>query len=316
MAWMTPLSRPADTPFAMTIAHRFRALGPLARVGLYLGGCVAASAVWCAVIFLVLRPGLDVFSVPEHYPLAASAYLAGTYAILVGGALWTWRRLQGAPVRSMGLHGDRWRSELALGLAVGLGSLGVLFGLEVAFGLLQWDAAAWAATPVGLLLTNALTALFFGFSEELLFRGYIFQTLRRGLALPVAMAASAYLYAQVHFLRLDLQWHTVAMPFTGLFLAGLVLAWAAYRTRAIWVSVGLHSAWVYLFFLTDRQKLLIYPIQHNWLTGGGYPLAGWLGLAMLAALGLGLGVGLKRRGPGGQGRPVAIGAVRPRAGEA
>jgi hypothetical protein len=67
-----------------------------------------------------------------------------------------------------------------------------------------------------------------------------------------------------------------------------VLAWAAHRTRAIWLSVGLHTAWVYLFFLADRQKLLTYPIEHNWLTGGGYPLAGWAAIGMLALLGLGL----------------------------
>ncbi|MNY79674.1 hypothetical protein D3C86_2204070 [compost metagenome] len=52
---------------------------------------------------------------------------------------------------------------------------------------------------------------------------------------------------------------------------------------------------MYLFFLSDRQKLLIYPIEHNWLTGGGYPLAGALAIAMLAALGLGLGWALRPR---------------------
>ena len=100
------------------------------------------------------------------------------------------------------------------------------------------------------------------------------------------------MYAQVHFLRADLHWHTVAMPMAGLFLAGLVLAWAAWRTGGIWLSAGLHAAWVYMFFLTDRQKLLVYPIQHNWLTGGGYPLAGWLGLGMILLLGVGLRVAL------------------------
>jgi hypothetical protein len=307
------------SPPRRTIAQRFRRLPAPARVGLYLGASVVASLAWCLVILLTLRPGWDVFSVPERYPMAASMYLAGTYAILVGGAIWTWRRLQGETLRSLGLVADRPIGHLVLGLGLGLGSLGLLFGLEVGSGLLQWDAAAWAATPAGVVIVNALTALFFGFSEELLFRGYIFQTLRRGLALPVAMALSAYLYAQVHFLKLDLQWHTVAMPFAGLFLAGLVLAWAAFRTRAIWLSVGLHSAWVYMFFLTDRQRLLVYPIQHNWLTGGGYPLAGWLGLAMLGLLGLGLGVALEPMPrPRGltPGRPVAIGAVRPRTGEA
>lgn len=278
-----------------TPAQRYRRLPSPARVALYLAGCIGASLMWCLLILAVVRPGWDVFATPERYPLATNAYLAGTYLILVGGALWAWRRLQGEPLRAMGLTGDRAWPGLLTGLTVGLASLGLLFGLEVAMGWLLWDQAAWAATPGWLLAANAATALFFGFSEELLFRGFIFQTLRRGLALPVAMAGSAWLYAQVHFLRFDLHWHTLVMPFTGLFLAGLVLAWTSYRSRSIWLSVGLHSAWVYVFVLSDRQKLLVYPIEHNWLTGGGYPLAGWAGLSMLAALGLGLAWGLRPR---------------------
>lgn len=285
-----PPLTPPHTP-----AQRYRRLPAPGRVALYLGACIAASLVWCLVILAVVRPGWDVFATPERYPVATNAYLTGTYLILVGGALWTWRRLQGEPLRAMGLVADRAWSGVAAGLVVGLGSLGLLFGLEVAMGWLLWDRPAWAATPGWLLAATAATALFFGFSEELLFRGFIFQTLRRGLALPVAMAGSAWLYAQVHFLRFDLHWHTIAMPFLGLFLAGLVLAWAAYRSRSIWLSVGLHSAWVYVFILSDRQKLLVYPIEHNWLTGGGYPLAGWAGLTMLAALGLGLAWALRPR---------------------
>ena len=286
----------------LTPARRYRRLHPTARVALYLAGCLGASALWCLVLLAVLRPGWDIFTVPERYPLASAAYLAGTYAILIGGALWTWRRGQGETLRALGLVADRPIAGLLAGLGLGLVSLGLLFGLELALGLLGWDSAAAARTAWSLVLVNALTALFFGFSEELLFRGFIFQTLRRGWALPFAMIGSAWLYAQVHFLKVGMQWHTIAMPFAGLFLAGLVLAWAAYRTRSIWLSVGLHSAWVYLFFLTDRQKLLIYPIEHNWLTGGGYPLAGALAIAMLLVLGLGLGWALHPR----KGAPVGI----------
>jgi membrane protease YdiL (CAAX protease family) len=289
----TPLRLPLPSASSLaqpplTPAKRYRRLTPPARVGLYLAACVGASLLWCLVLLAALRPGWDIFTFPDRYPLASGAYLAGTYVILIGGALWSWRRLQGDTLRGLGLVSDRPIAHLAAGLAIGLGSLGALFAFEVAMGWLQWNPAAWQATSVALLATNALTALFFGFSEELLFRGFIFRTLRRGWALPFAMVGSAWLYAQVHFLKVGMTWHTVAMPFAGLFLAGLVLAWAAHRTRAIWLSVGLHTAWVYLFFLADRQKLLTYPIEHNWLTGGGYPLAGWAAIGMLALLGLGL----------------------------
>jgi hypothetical protein len=65
-----------------------------------------------------------------------------------------------------------------------------------------------------------------------------------------------------------------------------VLGWATYRTRSLWFAVGLHSAWVYLFVLSDRQRLLNYPAPYQLLNGGGYPLAGLAALVLLALLGV------------------------------
>lgn len=297
-----PLRWPPPTP---SLAHRYRRLPAIARVGLYMALCVGASLLWCALLFLVLRPGPEVFVTPERFPVASHLYLGGTYAILVAGALLAWRRGQGETLRSLGLRDPRAARHMALGLAWGLGSLGALFAVELALGLVGWDGAAWQATGAGVIAANAATALFFGFSEELLFRGFVFQTLRRGLPLAAAVAGSAAFYASCHFLRFDRPFLAVALPWLGLFIAGVVLAWAAHRSRSIWLSVGLHAAWVYLFFLTDRQKLLIYPIEHNLWSGGGYPLQGLCGLAMLVLLGLAIAWTLS---PGRQKAPGRPGA--------
>lgn len=278
-----PLRLPPPAP---SLAHRYRRLPAIARVGLYMLACVSASLAWCALLFLVLRPGPEVFQSPERFPLASHLYLAGTYMILVAGALWAWRRGQGESLRTLGLKDRRAPGRLAAGAWWGLGSLGMLFGFELAIGLVVWDPAAWEATPWAIMAATAATALFFGFSEELLFRGFVFQTLRRGLPLGAAVTGSAAFYASCHFLRFDRPFWAVALPWLGLFLAGAVLAWATHRTRSIWLAVGLHASWVYLFVLTDRQKLLIYPIDHNLWSGGGYPLQGLLGLFMLLLLGL------------------------------
>lgn len=281
-------------PHRPSLARRFRRLSPAARIGLWLGGAVLASVAWCLVLLMVLRPGLEAFREPARFPLAHNLYLAGTYLILLGGALWTWRHMQGESLRALGLAWDRAAAgRVALGAIVGVGSLGALMALEVSAGLLRWDAAAWAATPAAGLAAVAGTALFFAASEELLFRGFVLQTLRRGFDTPIAMAGSAWLYAIVHFLRFDLVWHQVVLPFMGLFLAGLLLAWAALRTRSIWLPVGLHAGWVAIFLAADRFKPVAYPPATNWLTGGGYPLGGPLGIALVLAVWAGLAMAMK-----------------------
>jgi len=268
----------------LTPAGKFRRLSPALRVGAWLLGSVLASLAWCLLLLIAIRPGFEVFVEPARNPLAQNLYLAGTYVILLGGALWTWQRLQGESLRALGLAGDGAGLRVAAGLGLGLASLAALFGLEVGTGLLTWRPDAWAATPWGAIVEVAATAVFFAASEELLFRGFVFQTLRRGFDLPAAMAGSAWLYASVHFMRADVVWHRVALPFFGLFLAGLLLAWLALRTRSIWLGVGLHAGWVALFVLVDRFKLFDYPLATNWLTGGGYPLGGVLGVALLVLL--------------------------------
>jgi membrane protease YdiL (CAAX protease family) len=263
-------------------ARFYRSLPPPARIGAYLLGCAAASAAWCGVIWATCRPGPDVWVRPDLYPLAAGLYLAGTYAVLLGGAWLCWRRLQGGSARELGLAGS-W--GLLLGpLALGLASLAGLFGLEAWLGLVEWHEAAWQATSWSMVFSTLASALFFGASEEVLFRGFIYRTLRRGWGPGRSILASSAFYALLHFLRLDLAWHQILTPFLGLMLAGALMAWTAERTRSLWPAVGLHAAWVFLFLLTDQRKLIGYPPPTNWLTGGGYPLGGVLALGLLLAL--------------------------------
>jgi membrane protease YdiL (CAAX protease family) len=272
-------------PSVALAADRFLGLPPLARLGIYTGCSILGSVGWCACVWLLCRPGIDVWLNPDRYPLAAGLYLAGTYFIWVAGALWTWQRLEGGTTQTLGIAGDpRWLLHLLGGIVAGLASLAVLIGFELATGSVLWGQAAWQHTPLVALFTAGLTALFFGASEELLFRGFVFRTLRKGWGPTASILVSGWIYALVHFLRLDLGWVQIITPFLGLWAAGALLAWSVERTRSLWVATGLHTGWVYLFFVADHQHLLGYPDAAKWLSGGGFPLGGLLALAMLVAL--------------------------------
>src|SRR5437899_3257200 len=73
----------------------------------------------------------------------------------------------------------------------------------------------------------------------------------------------------------------------GLFGLGLLLAVARLRTGSLWVSIGIHAAWVSVF----RVGRLFFAIRHEpvWLIGPGWPplvggVAGWLAIAVAAGV--------------------------------
>lgn len=139
------------------------------------------------------------------------------------------------------------------------------FGIGGAL-LLACGARAIATGPVhwvGVVVTGGVVAVL----EETLFRGAIFNSLRRGMPLSVSILLSSLLYAVVHFLRPKygvepaVDWLTgfnhvlfalqslgtqlgTGLGFGTLVLAGGVLAVALVRSGDLYLSIGLHAGWI------------------------------------------------------------------------
>jgi membrane protease YdiL (CAAX protease family) len=119
-------------------------------------------------------------------------------------------------------------------------------------------------------------------AEEFLFRGVLLGLAAKSFGRwPAAMGVSLA-FAGVHFLRpgkqpdSGVEWWTglaqilrvfdAAPPpslwlagFLSLLTAGLILAFAALRTRSIWLSIGLHAGWI--FFQQAFQWLAKYRVK-------------------------------------------------------
>jgi membrane protease YdiL (CAAX protease family) len=117
--------------------------------------------------------------------------------------------------------------------------------------------------------------------EEWLFRGMILGFLRKALVDWAAVVCTSGLFAIVHFLKPPpddvgpVDWLSgfralpscfekftdpalLAAGFTTLFAVGCVLGWGVLRTRALWLSIGLHAGWVFTkfgFTKITRRKL-------------------------------------------------------------
>jgi len=79
-------------------------------------------------------------------------------------------------------------------------------------------------------------------AEELVFRGYLMQALRRITANPIfIIGVTGVLFGAPHLPNLG----PAGLPWYGLLIYmmdGWLLAWLAYRTRSLWMSIGWHWA--------------------------------------------------------------------------
>lgn len=165
---------------------------------------------------------------------AAATFLAGLFANLVMA-----RVFEDGGFASFGLG---WREgsarELILGFIVGLASVAGLTGIALGFGL-----ATLERVPMESAWPFAALAVFLGlgaFGEELMFRGYGFQVLARYWSAPRTIVATGMIFGIAHLLT------NAGINLTGALntaLWGALLGFAFWRTRALWLPMGLHFGW-------------------------------------------------------------------------
>ena len=89
--------------------------------------------------------------------------------------------------------------DLLHGLAIGLINILILFGVEGLLGWLVWQKPSIFLLRV--ILEGLIIALAYGFAEELLFRGWLFDELQRDYNLNVVVWATAVIFAVSHFIK-------------------------------------------------------------------------------------------------------------------
>ena len=191
-----------------------------------------------------------------------------------------------AVLKRFGLRGGRrfWL-EQGLGLWIGAALVLVMFGLEAA---LDW--AVWLAPSENfgrIAVEGLLMSLAIGFAEELLFRGWMWDELRRDYGFMATLWSTAVVFALLHFLK---PWSEILRTwpqFFGLVLLGVILNWARQVTRGrLGLALGLHAGLVWGYYLVNVGQLSRVTGQvPDWVTGvDGNPLAGLVGLMFLAGI--------------------------------
>ena len=160
-------------------------------------------------------------------------------------------------------------------------------GLCVAL-LLPWLVGSgklvWSDESLGYFLQKALVkaipaALVVSVLEEIVFRGLIFDALKKKVAVGMAAIFTSMLYASVHFIApvksFQYEYFDVWAGFEylaaifgrflsgglypamfGLFMVGLVLCYVMQRTGSLFLCIGLHTGWAAGFKIVKHVAVI------------------------------------------------------------
>ncbi len=227
---------------------------------------------------MALTPGL--FAIVEGPILAA-----------LGLATLIMARIERRPLGAYGFARKGMVTRFLQGLLTGGALLAVLIGLLwIAHGLRFGGDARLTSQTISLGLQWAGCFLLVAAVEEVAMRGYVLQTLARGLSFRWAAVISSGVFMLLHLPNGG----ESPLGLFQVFLIGLVFSFSVWRTGAIWWAIGYHAAWdwaqSFLFGVADSglvtpgALLSASPIGPAWLSGGGTgPEGSVLMFAILAA---------------------------------
>jgi membrane protease YdiL (CAAX protease family) len=166
-------------------------------------------------------------------------------AAALGSVLLVWRIVDGRPIPTLGLDPDgapqRWRRGAVVAA--------LMMGFVVLVGYTLIDGASWDLNSDPIRATLAVAGGLAGFllqgpSEEVLFRGYILENVRRRWGVPQAVVISSLAFALLHVANPAFG----VLPAVNLVLFGL--GTALYKLYVdddqLWGVFAIHTVWNWL----------------------------------------------------------------------
>lgn len=216
----------------------------------------------------------------QKLPLLAALYLIAPP--ILWGASW----VDGASFSDYGLD---WKLKvlvsLGLGLGLGILSLIIVFSGQWLLGWVEWRLENLQRLGE-LLLPILFLGLWIGVTEELIFRGFLLNTLRQDYSVWVAAAISSVIFALLHLIW---EQQNTLPQLPGLWLMGMVLVLARWADGgSLGLAWGLHAGWIWGLTCLDSTELISYTGKgSSWMTGlGKKPLAGIAGIICLLITGI------------------------------
>jgi membrane protease YdiL (CAAX protease family) len=237
---------------------------------------------WRIAIFLILQIALSlsVGGFLYSYLGISGVVVQGIgYALLLFTTFVVLRVVDHRPFHSVGLplH-PRLGIEVLQGFLISFLMITLVFSIEYISGFIQ---VSWRGYDV-LKIAASLPAMFlfflwFAFGEEVLFRGYMFQTLVEGTNKFIAVAGMSVTFGLFHLHNPNITFLAVI----NIILAGGWLSVAYLKTRTLWFPTMMHVTWnffqgyVYSFPVSglDWGQPSLFHLRQSgpeWITGGQF----------------------------------------------
>jgi hypothetical protein len=182
------------------------------------------------------------------------------------------------------------RRNLSFGILGGIGAALVVILLPITLRLadfqpIQGEGFRWPS-----LIFVSILLLFGAVGEEMLFRGYAFQVLVRGIGPFATILPVSVLFGLAHSVNLNFG----PLALFNTILWGVVLGYAFLRSGDLWLPIGLHFGWNWAlpllgvnlsgFTMNVTGFAMHWKVGDGW-SGGAYgPEGGWLTTAVAVAL--------------------------------
>jgi membrane protease YdiL (CAAX protease family) len=196
---------------------------------------------------------------------------------------------------SLGLFiNKRTLHQAGFGIVLGLVAISGAILILYVLGGCEINGFSWhdisLTRVLGLVLASFVVMSIVGMTEELIMRGYIMGNLMEKVKPMSAILISSLLFMLMHLLNPGINLIAV----TNIFLAGILLGLAFYRSGSLWLPIGLHFSWnfaqngIYSLPVSGQPFTGLVDVQlvgPELLTGSNFGIeGGFIGSLMILAL--------------------------------
>ena len=210
----------------------------------------AAIMVGTSLLFHIKKPA-GVITYEFGYVAESCQIVALLIAMAVMG------KIEGKSLWSYGLDGSRNLAKFVLGWVSGFVLLSALIGLLYATGYLVFDGLALQGLSIpsnGLIWLVGFMLV--GAAEELTLRGYLQNTLVRGIGKWPAFIVLSLVFAAMHSQNNG----ESMIGLVAVLSAGMLFCILRWQSGSLWLGIGLHAAWDWgqsFFYGTADSGLMV-----------------------------------------------------------
>ncbi len=255
------------------------------------------TIIWKSVTFIllwaILYTPFVVWLAPkvDSSPLNSRLYFDATGALTILIAAWIMVRfVDRRSFLTLGFAPHQFIRDSALGIFIGLLWLGLSLVILWLFGLVIPQTTG--QMNLSILVIAAIAMFLNTVTQEVLARGYVFQTIQSQSNATLAVIVTSIIFVLYHAAGLQGSW----LPALNVFCAGVLFGATYYLTGNMWLPIAIHFAWNFLLGPILGLSVSGQDLANNWhvftlqgpalFTGGDFGVEGGLVVTLITLLGI------------------------------